>query len=211
MSKMITELSEMNYKDGGEALYKDTGSYRGIITDEETGKKYRVYGQDQLEDKGNAFGYGPRRDAVDIVEVEADGVTRKTNGLLIEAVHFHDFLYVRRDRFGDIAEEKWLKDWTDVYPEGEDNSRVVYELGGGLEKFGGLIKKIRSTKSTSKREALSKKDKFYGIYKALYQKNYAGLVKSLIKASQEICEKAKAKEATKEQIKSIHKDAEDER
>lgn len=201
MSRMKTAVQKTTYKNGKEAVYKDTGYYKGVITDEETGKKYQVVGKDQLKGKPNAFGYGPRRDVVNIWELEADGVTKKTDGLYVEGVSFHDHIYTRRDVYGDVKSTEFLTDKVTVYPDGEDKSHVCFDLGGGWSKFGGSVKGIYSLKSaeSSQRMKLEKSDKFYSVYKALYNKNFEKLIKGLLDASQTIRNQAKAREATKEQ------------
>ena len=195
---MKTQMLPVTNEEGKEVGYEAKGSYRGIITDEKTGKKYSVQGNDWSGDKSSRF-YFAQADSVTITELEADGVTPKKDGMLIQGVHYHE--HEKRHGRGIDAWVEHMEDHVDVFPDGK-GSHVGYYLSGGFGKFSGSLKGIYSVRNAEdaqeeKMSEVSKNDKLHDVYKALYQKKYAGLVKELIKASQEIRDEAKSKAQTK--------------
>lgn len=195
---MKTEMRAVVDEDGKEVGYEVDGSYRGIITDPETGKKYSVQGNDWSGEK-DRFRFA-QADSLTITELEADGVTPKKDGMLIQGVHYHEH-QIRHGRGIDAWYED-REDHVDVFPDGGKTSHVGYYLSGGFGKFGGSVKGIYSVRNAENAQAeelseVPKNDKLHGVYKALYQKKYAALVKGLIKASQEIRDEARSKAKTK--------------
>jgi len=187
---------------GNEEIYAEDGSYEGIVTDKRTGKKYKIEGNDWDGDKSKRFRFA-QGDSLSITELEADGKTEKKDGLFIQGVHYHEHV-VTHGR-GLDAWSEYRRDNVEVFPNGRKacrSSHVAYLLSGGLARFGGFLKGIYSKTAGGDWQEVEKKDKFYGAYKALYEKNYAGLVKGLIKASQKIREQAMEKQISKEQIMS---------
>lgn len=175
---MKIETLDIMDKNGQRENYFETGSYEGIITDEETGKAYKLRGND-WNGKKDRF-YFAQADTIEITELEADGVTDKKDGLLIQGTHYHEHS-IKHGR-GIDAYWETLEDHVTVRPMGE-NSEVGYYLGGGFGRFNGSYKGIVVSEEAS--DSLLT-DEQSATYKMQYQEKYAPLIKGLMKASQEI-------------------------